>query len=261
MDAAKAMGERLALQTWFKTPLGGLVADAERAAVCDLLGRRAGIYLLQVGGYGEGLDLPMPFAVRHWIVDSVPAPGLTLHGQMDNLPLRDDSVNAVMLVHALEFAEVPHSILREAVRVLAPEGRLLIIGFNPASLWGLNRAAVGLWHGRAPWGGHYYGTRRLRDWCTLLDLEPLQERTVFFRPPLQRLRLQQRLQRMERLVGRWLPWFGGVSILVSRKRVARIIPLGGVPARSARLMPGRLVGGSANTNTGYGFDEGRRDIQ
>lgn len=236
------------MQGWFATPLGRLVAEAERSAVRDLLGRLNGVYLLQVGGYGDDIDLPLPCAVRHWVVDSVAEPGLSLRGYTDDLPLRDDSVNVVVLVHALEFAESPHSILREAARVLAPEGRLLIIGFNPISLWGLKRVSLGLWRSRAPWGGHYYSIRRLRDWCSLLSLEPLEGRTLFFRPPIQRSGLQQRLQGMEDLAGNWLPWFGGVSMLVGRKRVVKTIPLGKTPLRSPRLLPGRMVSGSTSAN-------------
>lgn len=266
MAKENAINDRQALQRWFSTPLGRLVAEAERDAMRELLARMGGIHLLQLGSYGSDVDQPLPFAVRHWIVDREPAPGLSLHASMDDIPLRDDSVNVVVLVHALEFAYEPHSILREAVRVLAPEGRLLIVGFNPASLWGLNRAARSLWHGGAPWGGHYYSSRRLRDWCSLLDLERLQERTLFFRPPVQRPRLQQRLERLERLGGRWLPWFGGVSIMMSRKRVARIIPLGRVLTGSRRLVMGSGTHAGASlrnngTNCGHEFHEGRRNIQ
>lgn len=248
MDAGRAIDHRRALQAWFATPLGRLVADAERSAVRDQLGRQDGVYLLQVGGYGHDVDLPLPCAVRHWVVDCDPSPGLALCGSADELPLCDDSVNAVVLVHALEFAHSPHSILREAVRVLAPEGKLLIIGFNPASLWGVSRVVRGLWHSRGPWGGHYYSIRRLRDWCSLLDLESLEARTLFFRPPIQRPGMQQRLEKVEHLAGRWLPWFGGVSMLVARKRVTKIIPLGKMPLRSRKFIPGSLVSGSTSTN-------------
>ena len=53
------------------------------------------------------------------------------------LPIADDSADFVLLAHALEAADDPKSVLREAVRVLRPEGRIFIIGFNPFSLLAL----------------------------------------------------------------------------------------------------------------------------
>jgi hypothetical protein len=47
----------------------------------------------------------------------------------------------VVLPHALELARDPHHALREVERVLVPEGRVVISGFNPASLWGLRQRA------------------------------------------------------------------------------------------------------------------------
>ena len=46
----------------------------------------------------------------------------------------------------------PHGILREVDRVMMPEGRLVIVGFNPWSLWGL-RSSVGLSRSQYPWNG------------------------------------------------------------------------------------------------------------
>ena len=69
---------------------------------------------------------------------------------------RARSLDLVVLPHALELARDPHLTLREVERVLVPEGRVVIAGFNPASLWGLRqragrlRGALGLRRGRRP---------------------------------------------------------------------------------------------------------------
>ena len=44
-----------------------------------------------------------------------------------------------MLPHALEWSVDPHATLREVERVLVPEGRVVICGLNPTSLWGLRQ--------------------------------------------------------------------------------------------------------------------------
>ena len=43
--------------------------------------------------------------------------------------------------HVLEFEARPHDTVREAQRVLVPEGTLVVSGFSPWSLMGLWRAA------------------------------------------------------------------------------------------------------------------------
>src|ERR1019366_694210 len=72
--------------------------------------------------------------------DPVAAPAApavpTLNCHFEALPFDAASLDLVVLPHALELARDPHRTLREVERVLVPEGRVLIIGFNPASLWG-----------------------------------------------------------------------------------------------------------------------------
>jgi SAM-dependent methyltransferase len=61
-----------------------------------------------------------------------------LHGdvrcQGAKLPFVDDAFGCVVLQHALERRVLP-SFAGECVRTLAPGGELLIVGFNPISLW------------------------------------------------------------------------------------------------------------------------------
>ena len=47
------------------------------------------------------------------------------------LPLASQSMDLVVMPHVLEFSKDPHQILREAERVLMPEGQIIIAGFNP----------------------------------------------------------------------------------------------------------------------------------
>ena len=47
------------------------------------------------------------------------------------LPIASDSVDLVILMHHLSNTSEPHAMLRETFRILIPEGKLLIIDFNP----------------------------------------------------------------------------------------------------------------------------------
>ena len=55
------------------------------------------------------------------------------------LPLASDRLDAVLLPHTLDFVPDPRQVLREVERVLIPEGRVVILGFNALSSWGLVR--------------------------------------------------------------------------------------------------------------------------
>jgi len=148
--------------------------------------------------------------------------------EFDALPFPGRSLDLVVLAHALEQARDPHLALAEVERVLVPEGRLLILGINPASLWGWRRP-------RGPGGtpGELIGYRRLRDWLRLLSFEVEAARFGCFRPPLTQSAWLQRFAWMEPVGERWWPVFGAVYALQAVKRV-RGMRLVGLARRQAR---------------------------
>jgi SAM-dependent methyltransferase len=167
-----------------------------------------------------------------------------LHCDFDALPFPNQSLDLVVLPHALEMSHDPHLTLREVERVLVPEGRVMILGFNPASMWGLRqrlgrgRQAVGL--GRRalflPRTGEFLGYWRLRDWLRLLSFEVEGGRFGCFRPPYVSARWLERTAWMEGVGERWWPVFGAAYFLVAVKRVRgmRLVGLARTEARKAR---------------------------
>lgn len=160
--------------------------------------------------------------------DAAATPGATpraLLTDLDALPFTSQSLDLVVLPHALEQATDPHQTLREVERVLVPEGRVVIVGFNPASLWGLHqrctRLTAGLGMGRPflPRTGDFIGHRRLRDWLRLLGFEMEGGRFGCYRPALRSEAWLERFRWMEPAGRRWWPVFGAVYFLVAVKRV------------------------------------------
>ncbi len=153
---------------------------------------------------------------------------ITLHCDFDALPFDTSSLDLVVLPHALEHARDPHLALREVERVLVPEGRVVIVGFNPSSLWGL-RQHVGRWRRRLtpgapralflPEGGDLLRYRRLRDWLRLLSFEVEDGRFGCYRMPVGSPEWLSRFAWMERVGERWWPVFGAVYFVVAVKRV------------------------------------------
>ena len=134
------------------------------------------------------------------------------------------SLDIVVLPHVLEFSEQPHAVLREVERCLIPEGNLVLLGFNPWSLWMLPGVLLG-WRGRVPWCGRFRSMTRIRDWLALLGFDVELGRTYFFRPPWQHGRILGRLGFMERVGRRVWPPFGGGYVLVAKKRVVTVTPV------------------------------------
>ena len=170
----------------------------------------------------------------------VPPPSLRCH--FDALPFDAASLDLVILPHALELARDPHLALREVERVLVPEGRVIIVGFNPASLWGA-RQKVGRLRRRLsrtsrelflPHAGEFVGYRRLRDWLRLLGFEVEAGRFGCYIPPLTSARWLERFAWMERAGEHWWPVFGALYYIVAVKRV-RGMRLVGLIRKDARL--------------------------
>jgi SAM-dependent methyltransferase len=165
--------------------------------------------------------------------------GGEVRARFESLPLEAESVDLVVAQHVLEFASEPHAVLRELDRVLVPEGRVVLLSFNPMSYWGVRRL-FNLNH-QAPWFGLGLGRKRLRDWLALLGYDVEDELWVghgclSHAPPYI-------AGSMQRWLARLLPRSGVGYALLARKRVSmpasirhrwRLIPsLGVAPAGQA----------------------------
>ncbi len=238
------------LHDWFQTPPGRYALNWEQqqidAAVCDAFGYHA----LQMGL--PRLDALSANRMPHrWTVvdrlDRVPptepptegvAPAnpprrrAQLVADFAQLPFAEGSLDLVVMPHTLELSADPHASLREAERVLMPEGRLVICGFNPASLWGLRQRRARAWGqvwgpDRLTWGsklylpetGEFIGYWRLRDWLRLLGLEVQAARFGCYVPAMDSQRWIERWHGIDRLGARWWPIFGAVYFVEAVKRV------------------------------------------
>ena len=169
------------------------------------------------------LDLP---PVESTLTTLAPHDPLSLHCDTEALPFPSQSIDLVVLPHTLELARDPHETLREVERVLVPEGRVVITGFNPASLWGLRqnfghlRQRVGLGHRLfLPNEGEFIGFWRLRDWLRLLSFEVEIGRFGCWRPPTASPGWLERWAWIDRVGERWWPVLGAVYFVVAVKRV------------------------------------------
>lgn len=270
------------LSAWLETPPGQYLLGWERAqfdlAVADLFGYHA----LQLGL--PELDALACNRIPHrWLAlpEELVAPGLAPEGLFSGegaqhidsecatpqlrsavastsgprvalvtdaaaLPFPAASLDLVVLPHTLELSADPHHVLREVERVLVPDGRVVISGLNPASLWGLRQARgrlsglVGLAGGGSahlylPDAGDFIGPWRLRDWLQLLSFEVESDRYGCYRPAVRTEKWLQRMAWMDSLGSRWWPILGAVYFVVAVKRVRGVRLLG--PSWKPRRSP------------------------
>ncbi|MBD9406412.1 methyltransferase domain-containing protein [Acidovorax sp. ACV02] len=141
------------------------------------------------------------------------------------LPFPAASLDLLVLPHTLELSIDPHAALREVERVLVPEGRVVISGLNPTSLWGLRQRRARLYQrlGRGtlylPDVGEFIGYRRLRDWLRLLNFEVESARFGCYRPAVRSAQWLERFGWMDPLGEKWWPILGAAYFLVAVKRV------------------------------------------
>lgn len=131
-------------------------------------------------------------------------------------PIATETVDLVVLVHALEAVVDPHGLLREAARVLIPEGRLVVVGFNPLSLWALHRPLSPVQF--PPIQDRWVAMGRVKDWCQLLTLQVEAGRHGQYRPVLQTEAALRRLAWLDQAGARWWPAFGAVYSITAIKR-------------------------------------------
>lgn len=212
------------LTQWFQTPLGQVTLKSERLAAKAIVERMFGYHILQVGGSEEHLlinDSP----ISHKILFSAShrPGGKNAVADIEQLPLANDSIDAVVMHHALDFTEDSHVLLREVTRVLRPGGKILVIGFNPLSQWGLMR----LFRRRlaVPWQGRFIARHRLIDWFRLLDLRIDQSLSGLHFPPLNFIRLLGKAEKLEEIGNKIGNPFGGVYLISCVKQVAPITPI------------------------------------
>jgi SAM-dependent methyltransferase len=248
-------GEPDAWRNWLASPPGRYVLEWEQAqfdaAVVDVFGYHAlQCGLPEIDALREN-RMPHRFhAGRPGDEADLESPGSGLRGSSidlwldhyEALPFASQSLDLVVLPHVLEFADDPHLVLREVDRVLRPEGRVIVSGFNPVSLWGA-RQLLGRPLGRPflPAQGQFIGVPRLRDWFKLLGFDEQRGRFGCYRPPCRTDRWLERTAFMEPAGDRWWPICGAMYAISAVKRVRGMRLVGAVSRRTRLRRPAVAV--------------------
>lgn len=225
---------------WLETTLGQYLLKQEQEVFDRLVGDIFGFYAIQLG-------MAPLLTLKNSRIPSV----LRINGEQSDLccdsgylPFAENSIDLICMPHTLEISDNPHQSLREAERVLMPEGHLILTGFNPFSLWGLRKVLSQ--QQEYPWQSPFFSQMRIKDWLALLGLELVKSEIFGFMPPINNERWLARLSRMERIGRQGWPMLGGGYCIVVRKRVANMTLLKPYWKKSA-MKSGLVVSGHKRT--------------
>ncbi len=207
-----------------ETAPGAYLLDWERSFMALAVADVFGFHALQLGL--PELDALATNRMPHrWLANETPHPKATVVTDFAALPFPASSLDLVVLPHALELTADPHTALSEVARVLVPDGRVVICGFNPMSLWGFRQQRARLYQRLGvnrlflPQNGEFISYLRCRDWLRLLSFEIQAGHFGCYRPAMSNLSWLHRFAWMDKAGARWWPFFGAVYGLIAVKRV------------------------------------------
>lgn len=152
-------------------------------------------------------------------------PVRTVLCEEERLPVPDNSVDRLLVVHCLEVASRSDALLREIWRVLTPDGRLLIVVPNRRGLWArLDTTPFGV--------GRPYSRSQLERLLTGAMFTPIDWTGALYVPPFDRRVVTRSALAMERLGSRISPAIAGLLMVEARKEMSAPA---GKPARVTTL--------------------------
>ncbi|HSG52993.1 MAG TPA: methyltransferase domain-containing protein [Rheinheimera sp.] len=178
-----------------------------------------GYYLLKVGNLSCEIETSGCKVQHHITVGT--GSKVMLQAEIDAWPVMDQSVDAVLLSHILEFTPDPHHVMREAHRALRSDGYLMLTGINPVSSVGLVKLWPGVRH-RYPWSGRFFSASRVKDWLHLLGFEVLSERRFFCSAMLAK---DYEPGYLTQFFEQYCQYFASSYLIVARKRELPLTPI------------------------------------
>ncbi|GLX86832.1 SAM-dependent methyltransferase [Thalassotalea loyana] len=209
--------------SWQDMPNGETILFEINKALSPWWQRFFGYHLLKIGALSGDVSTK-GCAIKNQLTVSPTTDNAQVVGDLDELPFVQHSVDVCVLAHALEFSVDPHHVVREASRVLIPNGYLVITGFNALSLAGLN-CYLPVRRQKSPWNGRFFTPMRVKDWLNLMGFEILSDERILHSSLASELSNHGLAKKWQQLMHYILPSFGSVYVIVAKKREWPLTPI------------------------------------
>jgi len=223
--------KRKFLFDWYQSPKGKVLQQKEINFLKRGITVSCKQIILQVGALGWENQFIDCSLYENFVIADTKARGceesLKIQSTANLMPIKTESIDMIIVPHLLEFEHNQHHVLREIERVLKPEGKLLILSFNPWRLYAhwqyfKNREK------HDPLHGVFIRRAKIIDWLKLLNFEV--ESTVGFNFDISKPQSQHIEDFRKRD-----SFFAAAYAVTAIKRRYHIIPLKPVRARKFRL--------------------------
>ncbi|MCK4870643.1 MAG: hypothetical protein KAS93_06000 [Gammaproteobacteria bacterium] len=213
------------LDYWFARGLGRHLLEVEKNGITNYLKKIFGYHLLQLGGPRdeqllESSSIGNKIYLHPECISKIH--DASILAKFTDLPFQPDVIDLTVVPHSLEFTKRPFKILNELYNITLPDGYVLIIGFNPFSLWGVRRVFA---RHRFPWCGNFIAMHKMRRYLRDVGFKVIDCKCFFYRPPFTRKAILDKLLFMEGLGQILWPHFGGVYIMLAKKSVVGMTPI------------------------------------
>ena len=247
------------MRTFYHSPLGERAAHALAMAISRVWEPLPNERLLGLGYARPWLDRLEPdtertlcfmLAAQGAIKWPRTGPSRTALVFDEELPLGDASIDRILAVHHLENAENPRETLMELWRVLAPNGRLVLVVPNRRGVWARVETT--------PFGtGRPFSRGQVTALLREANFTPGDSSDALFFPPLQKRSALRFATTLERAGRRIWPVFSGVIVIEAQKRLYQGRP---VTQRSSRrvFMPVGSPQGASRQADGVSLDKSPR---
>lgn len=209
---------------------GQWLFDLEERCLHSVLSRCYGRFALQIGGPAHTQLLSHARIDQRRLLVMQPRKNhhlkegcASIWVDWTELCFAPNSIDLVLIVHALEFLGSPRQLLSQIYQCLAPQGQVVILGFSPHSLWGLTRHIKG--HRGLPWCGHFYPAERILYWLSAIGYGDISQETLCHQGPITHQR-SRRISTAFELFGQVLwPGLGSVYCIQAQKQICSVTPI------------------------------------
>ena len=241
-NAAQSLRERLqvkdlentapALRHWLQSDFGRYLQVRERRVIEEHFSQLPGYRLMRLGLTSDPETLDCFNHIHRFSMHPNELEGA--HSALSTfveLPLMSETIDVLLLQHALEFSRSPKAVLAEASRVVMPGVHILLCAFNPYGPMGMAKFSMQLCFGHAQYSFHNLRLGRVIDWLSLLNFHVMAVEHGAYNVPLNYPHLIYHDSRWEKVCQKARLPMGNFYMIHAIKRVPRGIIN---PAKSLR---------------------------